>query len=284
MTDEPIIGFDQPTHIPPAAATRHVWGDAVAGQVADLTFVSTNKITQLIFSLGPGGVIRHSDDFKTIFAADEVYYVLSGMLVLNNPQTGEVHRVQPGEAVFFRRDTWHHGFNYSGDALRVLEFFAPPPAQGTGAAYARQQPDLTDFRYSQDEWLGRWPAGQAEARQAHTIRVVRDADLLWRLEGRTRQTLVGLLASTEHLTVGKVYLLPGKQGEMHAHAGDEALYVLEGNPSLTCPAGGGQRWHELSPGDGFYLPEGVPHQYGNYSSRPACLIFGVAPLYPAPEP
>jgi hypothetical protein len=49
-----------------------------------------------------------------------------GILVLNNPQTSEVHRALPGEAVFFRCDTWHHGFNYGIDPLRVLEFFAPP--------------------------------------------------------------------------------------------------------------------------------------------------------------
>ena len=33
-----------------------------------------------------------------------------------------------GDAVFFRRDTWHHAMSFGADQLRVLEFFAPPPA------------------------------------------------------------------------------------------------------------------------------------------------------------
>ena len=105
----------------------------------------------------PGGAFRHSEDYRTIFAADEVLYVLSGVMVLCNPATGEVQRVGPGEAAFFRRDTWHHAFNYSTEPLRVLEMFAPPPAQGTSSAYARAQPNLTQTRYGQEQWMGRWP-------------------------------------------------------------------------------------------------------------------------------
>jgi uncharacterized cupin superfamily protein len=99
--------------------------------VADWIYVSSDRIHQLLFGLPPGGAFRHSEEFRTIFAADEVLYVLSGVMIIANPETGEVHRVEPGEAVFFRRDTWHHAFNYSSEPLRVLEIFAPPPSQGT---------------------------------------------------------------------------------------------------------------------------------------------------------
>ena len=138
--------FSEPTHIPYAAVTRHLWGDPEAGEVADWIYVSSDKIHQLLFGLAPGGAFRHSDSFRTIFAADEVLYVLSGVMVLANPQTGEVHRIQTGEAAFFRRDTWHHAFNYSSEPLRVLEYFAPPPSQGTSGAYAQTKPNLTDVK------------------------------------------------------------------------------------------------------------------------------------------
>lgn len=272
--------FDQPTHLRYETVARHLWGDPAAGQVADWIYVSSDEIHQLVWGLAPGGAFRHSDEFRTIFAADLVYYVLSGTMVIVNPETGEVHRVQPGEAAFFRRDTWHHAFNYSKDALRVLEFFAPPPSKGTSGAYARTKPLLTDNRYGIDAALGRWPEQRAEIERVFTIAMVRDPDLLWRYEGEQNQVLVGLLCSTEHLTVGKVLLLPGQRSDSFTHPGDKSLYVVQGMLNVLCPAKSeGQKWFELKPQDGFYLPAGVPHQFHNITDQPVELIFGVAPAY-----
>jgi quercetin dioxygenase-like cupin family protein len=275
----PRPDFDDPTPIPYASVTRHLWGDDASGEVADWIYVSSGKIHQLVFGLAPGGVFRHSDGYRTVFAADEIYYVLSGTMAISNPETGEVHRVAAGEAAFFRRDTWHHAWSIGSDALRVLEFFAPPPSQGTSGAYARTRPNLVDVRYTQDEWLGRWPMEQAEARRSHTIQVVRDADLLWRMEGKERPVLVGLLAATEHLTVGKIRLLPGQHTEVQRHCGDESLYVLEGTLNVRLRDADGPSWFELAPKDGFFLPEGAAHQYYNVTDQPVELIFGVAPHY-----
>jgi quercetin dioxygenase-like cupin family protein len=278
-TPSPRPTFDGPAHIPSASVQRHLWGDAVAGEVADWIYVSSDKIHQLVFGLPAGGIFRHSEAHRTVFAADEIYYVLSGVMLCCNPETGEVHRALPGEAVFFRRDTWHHAMNASAEPLRVLEYFAPPPSQGTSGAYARTRPYLHAARYTRDELLGRWPMAQAETQRADTMRVLRDADLLWRLEGRERQLPVGLLCATDHLTVGKIRLLPGQQSEPQAHGGDESLYVLEGTLNVRLPEASGNRWFELGPGDGFYIPQGEPHQYYNVSGAPAELIFGVAPHY-----
>ena len=271
--------FDAPTLIPYASVTRHLWGDAEAGEVADWIYVSSDKIHQLVFGLPPGGVFRHSDAYRTIFAADLLYYVLAGTMVINNPATGEVHRIARGEAAFFRRDTWHHVWSYGGEALRVLEFFAPPPSLGTSGAYARTQPLLETIRYTQDELLGWWPAAREEARRRRTIVPVRAGDLLWRMEGKDRQTLVGILVSTEHLTVGVVELPPGHQTEVQLHGGDKSLYVQEGTVNVRLPEQPAPTWFELTPGDGFYLPIGTPHQLYNITDRPARLIFGVAPSY-----
>jgi quercetin dioxygenase-like cupin family protein len=249
--------------------------------VADWIYVSSDKIHQLVFGLPAGGSFKHSDAYRTIFAADEVLYVLEGTMVLANPETGEVHRVARGEAAFFRRDTWHHAFAHGAEPLRVLELFAPPPAHGTSGAYARLKPLLTAPRYGQDELLGCWPMGQAEAERQATIRVLREPDVLWRLEGRERQSLVGILASTEHLTVGKLFLPPGQRTDVERHGGDESLYLLKGTLNVRLPEHDGQTWHELAPGDGFYLPEGTPHQYYNVSREPVELLFGVAPHYGA---
>lgn len=272
--------FTEPTHLRYQNVTRHLWGDPEAGEVADWIYVSSDKIHQLLFGLAPGGVFRHSSEFRTIFAADEIYYVLSGVMVIANPETGEVQRVNAGEAAFFRRDTWHHAFNYSNEPLRVLEYFAPPPSQGTSGAYAKTKPNLTTLKYTQDQLLGRWPMERASIEQADSFRVVRENDLRWRMEGGLgNETLVGLLCATEHLTVGKLYLRPGQHSDVQVHGGDESLYLLEGTLNLWCPEKDGQKWFELTPQDGFYIPAGAPHQYYNYTDKPVSLLFGVAPYY-----
>ncbi len=276
--------FDGPSPIPYASVTRHLWGDDEAGEVADWIYVSDDQIHQIVFGLAPGGGFRHSDAFRTVFAADEVLYVLRGVLLLANPETGEVHRVEPGEAAFFRRDTWHHAWSEGPTALRVLEFFAPPPATGTSGAYARTRPNLTQPRYGRDEWLGRWPMAREAARAQETIRVLRPADRLWRLEGEPgagAPVMTGILASTEHLTVGSIRLLPGQKTGCLAHAGAEGLYVREGTVHVRLPGweGPGPDWFELGPKDGFSLPAETPHQYHNVGDHPAELIFGVAPRY-----
>lgn len=275
----PQPSFDGPAHIPYASATRYLWGDEASGRVADWIYVSSDKVHNIIFGMPPGGSFRHSDEFPTLLGADEVYYVLSGTLVLSNPETGEVHRVLPDEGVFFRGDTWHHGYAYGDEELRVLEFFAPPPSQGTGEAYGRTQPLLADPKYGQDHFLGRWPMARPEALNAQKMRVLREADMLWRLEGPGNKVLTGILASTEHLTVGKTRLLPGQSTDVQVHGGDETLFLLEGALNLLLPEHDGQQWFELAPWDGFYVPEGTPHQYHNYSDRPVDLLFGVAPRY-----
>jgi quercetin dioxygenase-like cupin family protein len=275
----PRPSFSEPTHIPYEGVTRHLWGDETAGEVADWIYVSSEKIHQLLFGLAPGGAFRHSEPFKTIFAADEILYVLSGIMVLTNPETGEVHRVRPGEAAFFRRDTWHHVFNYSTEPLRVLEYFAPPPSQGTSGSYAQTKPNLTASKYTQDQWMGKWPMVQPEVQRNFTIRTLHEPDVLWRLEGEAHRTLVGILAATEHLTVGKIHLLPGQRTDVQVHGGDESLYLLDGKLNILTPDNDGQRWFELKQSDGFYLPHGTPHQYYNMMDQPVELIFGVAPDY-----
>ncbi len=271
--------FDRTTAIPYHSVTRYLWGDAEAGEVADWIYVSSGAIHQIVFGLEPGGWFRHSDAFRTIFAADELFYVLSGTMVIANPETGEVHRVAAGGAAFFRRDTWHHVFNGGLEELRVLEVFAPPPSTGTSGTYAQSKPNLAHSRYVRDDLLGRWPMERDRIGAENTIHPLSDTDLLWRYEGTSHRTLVGLYASTEHLTTGKIILQPGHQTEFHAHGGDESLLVTSGTVFLQGLDPSGSTWLELGQHDGGYIPQGVSHRYWNRSSSPAEIVFAVAPGY-----
>ena len=268
----PRPSFDGPTVIRVADAVRHTWGDEEAGFVEDWIYVSSQMIHAIVFGLEPGGAFRHSRSFRTVFAADELLYVLQGTLVLANPETGEVVRAEPGESVFFRRDTWHHGFSYGDEPLRVLELFAPPPATGTSGAYARTRPYLEKSVYAVEGVVG----SLAGARPAEgSLRVLRREDSVWQLD---RDVLVGLLISTEHLTAGTVTVPAGQTSQEETHDGEELVYVTRGE--LRVEGGGIEA--TLGPGDAFFVPSATPHRYAATHAGVAEAVFGVAPSFGAP--
>ena len=265
--------FDRPTHITRQSAVSHLWGDAESGEVADWIYVSSQFIHALVFGVEPHGSFRHSPQHRTVFGADELLHVLEGVMAIANPETGEVQRVEAGESVFFRQDTWHHAFAHGEGPLRVLELFAPPPSTGTSGAYAQTRPYLSVSRYAEDELLGQLAPASPDPR---TLRRLDRREIVWR---RDLGVLVGLYASTEHLTVGVVEVDPGQAAAIHAHGGDEILYVTEGQLIVRA-------WHsddvsvfEVGPDDACYLPIGSRHEYRNYGGTTARAIFGVAPTY-----
>jgi quercetin dioxygenase-like cupin family protein len=265
----PRPSFDGPTAIRAADAVRHTWGDEESGFVEDWIYVSSQLIHAIVFGLEPGGAFRHSDSFRTVFAADELLYVLQGTLVLANPETGEVVRAEPGESVFFRKDTWHHGFSYGDEPLRVLELFAPPPATGSSGAYARTRPYLDESVYADDGVVG----NLADERPVDaTLRILRREDSVWRLD---RDVLVGLLVSTEHLTAGTVRVPAGRTSLEESHDGEELVYVTRGE--LHVEAGGVEA--TIAAGDAFFVPAATPHRYGATGGGVVEAVFGVAPRF-----
>ena len=94
---------------------------------------------------------------------------------------------------------------------------------------------------------------------------------VWRLD---RGVLVGLLVSTEHLTVGTVTVPAGQTGLEETHDGEELVYVTRGE--LRVEAGGVEA--TLAPGDAFLVPAGMPHRYAA-GDVVAEAIFGVAPSF-----
>jgi mannose-6-phosphate isomerase-like protein (cupin superfamily) len=169
----------------------------------------------------------------------------------------------------------------SAEPLRVLEYFAPPPSTGTSGPYARTRPYVEHSRYQRSEFIGRWPMDAGEHRKSATMRVMRDADLLWELDGKDQGALTGLYAASEHLTVGRTTVMPGRASSLQVHGGDECLYLLSGTLNVLVPEKDGQTWFEIHPQDGFFMPAGETHQYWNMGKEPAVFVFGVAPHYRA---
>jgi quercetin dioxygenase-like cupin family protein len=259
----PRPNYTVPTAISRAEVTRHLWGDEESGVVADLIYASTEAIHALVFILPPGGAFRHSREYRTVFGADEVLHVLSGTMLLANPETGESQSVPRGGSIFFGPDTWHHAFAEGDEPLHVLEFLAPPPAAGSTGQYARTRPYLEQSVYSQD--------GSDERQTLHPIR---DEDVM---ATRELGVLTGKLAETPRLAVWTITIDPGDASTWHTHAGDELLYVLEGHIWVRAQHAEQTYVFELGPEDACLLPGGSEHEYRNYGGVAARALTGVAP-------
>jgi quercetin dioxygenase-like cupin family protein len=259
----PRPNYTVPTAIRRSAVTRHLWGDEESGVVADLIYASTEAIHALVFILPPGGAFRHSEEFRTVFGADELLHVLSGTMRLANPETGEVQHVARGGSVFFGPDTWHHAFAEGDEPLQVLEFLAPPPASGSTGAYARTRPYLERPIYTREQGDG--PV---------TLRVVRDEDVVSRRDLGVR---AGTLAETPRLVVQAIHVEPGEASTWHAHEGDELLYVLAGTLWVRARHADATHVFELGPEDACLLPAGSEHEYRNYGAVTVETLVGVAP-------
>lgn len=266
--------FDRPTALRFDEVVRHTWGDDAAGKVDDWIYVSSSLLHTIIFGMDPGDRFVHSEDFRTVFGADEVLHVLQGTLALANPETGEVVRVEPGESVFFRKDTWHHGFSYGADPVRVLEFFAPPPATGTSGPYARTRPylDESNWRYSDDGLRGTVPGAVSATRP--TLHLVRPCE---RKHALRDDALVGLIARTEHLVVEGVRLVPGGRTATTSHDGDVLVFVEQGEVEVTTTLAGIDETALLGRWDALYLPRGAAYTLCGAGQGPTDLVVGSAP-------
>ncbi|MCE2526996.1 MAG: hypothetical protein J4G00_05630 [Actinomycetia bacterium] len=256
-----------PRLISRATAKRVLWGTEATGKVSDIYYHSDEDLHVIEFGLGRGDKWVHAPQKRTLFAADEVYHVLEGTLVVANPQTGEVCRVPAGHSVFFRKDTWHHGFAHRGP-VRVIEFMAPTPAQGVTQAYARTQPYLPeeDWRYAEGNWEGRWPMERSDRQPGFTV--VSPQERLWSVDDPRGILLRGMVCSTEHLAVyaaeleGDVWTRPASyRGTGVALVTAGILQVRGGGETLTVAAG-----------DAVYLPPGSEF---SYRSEEADFLLGM---------
>jgi mannose-6-phosphate isomerase-like protein (cupin superfamily) len=274
--DYPSVEFDRPTHIPRAAAGRWVWGDEGSGHTADWIYVSSRTISQVVFGIAPGSCFRDSPENRTIYPSDQVYLVLEGVVAFADASTGEVRRVEQGGGAFFHGETWHHAFNFGRGGARILEFSAPPAV--AAVEYSRDRtPTATAPKYLRDELVGSWPATGGGGLES-SLHVLSPRDLLWSVVGGFgSELLVGLYASTSHLTAGEIHLPPGRRSDLRTHEGESSFFVLEGSVHLQVERDGGIDWMELEPEDGAYLPAGTSYRLLNFTAEPAVVLFQIVP-------
>ena len=279
MTEPPRTATPRPTYDGPTVLRRddvahHVWGDAGSSLVTDRVYLSNDQLHVLEFELPPRSEFRHSESNKTVFAADIAYCVLAGELVVADPEFGEVQVVASGSTVFFRRDSWHHGFNPGNDVVRVLEFFAPPPARGASSEYSRRQPDLERPTYHDDRWKGRLPdpAGNRQPR----LQVLDDRHAHWSFAAAAPSHLVNTLVDTEFLTLASGRVFAGHVEEPRP-VGDESLIVVTAGELWVDVADRNRTTREcalLRPGDAVYASSGSTVRVLNRSASEATYLVG----------
>src|SRR5262249_16509683 len=169
------------------------------------------------------------------------------------------------------RDTWHHVRAQGPEPLRVLEFFAPPPSQGTGGAHAAQRPYIDTPRYTRDEILG----DLFGVLPGSTLRRIEPQNHILRLEG---EIAVGLIASTEHLTVGELSVPAGTCGERTSHGGDALVFGLEAELMVRAFWDKSALTFEIGPHDAVFIPQRAEYEVLSFAG-PARALLGVAPAY-----
>jgi quercetin dioxygenase-like cupin family protein len=279
----PRPSYDAPTILRRDEVAHHVWGDLGSGLVTDRVYASTRALHVLEFELAPGGEFRHSATNKTVFAADVAYCVLEGELILADPEHGEVRTVPAGQTVFFRRDTWHHGFNPGAGVVRVLEFFAPPPSRGTASEYAVRQDDLAGWRYAAvgpPDADG--PPRAARSDAATRLRVLGSNDAVWSFAASAASHLVGVLVNTEFLQISIGRVFPGNVEDFRANAHESLLRVTSGELWVDCRGLTTDQAcvGRLTAGDALFLPGGSRSRVLVRSGEEARYLLGSGRMAP----
>ena len=261
----PKPNYDKPTHIEYKKIKTHLWGDEISGKVKDWIYVSNLSLHQIIFGIEPKKSFKHSNEYRTIFGADILLYVLSGVLIINNPENGETQKAETGEAVFFRKDVWHHAFNYSEEYLQVLEYFSPPPLTGTSGAYAKEKKFLNTPVYKKNDLVNPFSNNEKQ----NSFKIIKKDNLVWSLQGDNQEVLIGNFVKTEHLNVQMIKLLPNQKTPFMKFDQNTSFLSLNDNLLVNID----NNTFNLNKKDGLYLPNNTNFFIENKNNFISELIF-----------
>jgi hypothetical protein len=125
--------------------------------------------------------------------------------------------------------------------------------------------------YRQDGLLGNY----VRATAPKTLHRIGARERSLRLEG---EILVGLLVSSEHLTVAQLQVPAGAVGEKTAHGGDAMIVGQSGELLVRTHWKSQVATFELSSSDAVFIPETAQYELLSFSGSATALL-GVAPRY-----
>jgi len=130
--------------------------------------------------------------------------------------------------------------------------------------------------------IGNWPLPGPQARKEKKILVIKPKETLDVIHGSQNHMLVSFAVSNDFIHFGSLTIPSGVKTDPEVHQGDEVFYVLEGSVSVVINSpkekeSVSKSRFEMNCGQRFLIPEGTYHSYLNLSTKPAKLIFGIAP-------
>jgi mannose-6-phosphate isomerase-like protein (cupin superfamily) len=278
-----VLFASEPTLVRKGDARRFLWGDAESRQVSDLIYGRGERLSAVVFTLGPGHWFGASDVWKPLYDQHRFYYVVQGSLAIHDPEGGHVAIAAAGEAVTWRGSRYHFGYNFGDEETVVLDWFAPPerPPDVPEVSVSRGKRKRGAFTGGRYELLGAWPDRRPRSRQeafeTGDIVTVGPRQALNLIQGTRKPMLVSILSSSDVLTGGTLRLSATEAGEPEQHPGDEVLFALSGRLNVHLPES--EDWFELGPLDCLFIPEGTPHQYWSYGAEASTAAFCVSPRY-----
>ena len=151
-----------------------------------------------------GSRFGNSPDFKTYYNCAETYHCLKGEFTFHCPETGEVHVLRKGDTLYFPPNTWHWGYNFGSETSHILECLTPR-TRGSGRGLCGEAA-LADGHPLRPARCDRQLSAGRGARRSSAPRSSAPGDYVYEIVGEKRPMRVGLVCSTEMLTVGIVDL------------------------------------------------------------------------------
>jgi len=215
-------------------------------------YASTDKIHVGIYSIPPRGRFDPPD----IHEGDEVYYMLEGTLSILNPESGSVHEVLPGEGLLIPTRCWHQGHNFGKEPVTGIWAIAP-------LMWDLEKGPPTEYKP-----LDRKPIPE--------MTVINHSNVKRMILGKDHRIPVAIYTQTSMLSFGTFEVPLNEYSEAQVHQGDTVVLPLKGKLIVYLPMD--DRTFEIrDDGEAFIIPQGVKHQYYNFTKDIVKAVFFVAP-------
>jgi mannose-6-phosphate isomerase-like protein (cupin superfamily) len=210
----------------------------------------------------------------------ETYYMLSGVLHLSNPDTGQVVELRPDDAAIIPALEYHVGYNFSTEKAYVLcsvpgECLTPEMHADPVWAHNYHRREVTiygdtvenDGFASKLRELRQWPPsnGAITRRDGDNRRVHRGEWIQFVTGNRPRTAILSsFYYSTPQLAAGSVIIPPNRVSAAIRNTGETIIYVKERCLVVNILETGQGLYAEER--DAVFVPPGLTIQYQNTTS------------------
>ena len=270
-------------------------------QVENQVFASTDKVFMAEWILPPGS---HYEPAGLHIHGDECYYLLEGEAMAFNAETGESFVFGTGDAMLIPQRTRHQIYNMTNKRIVAIACVAPKIWADDGMGTVIPQVDCPRFykgpeqpAYGEPQQscvracvkrsidaLGKWPAPGPVLRQAKQLTIIKPQDQLSLIHGKDKHVVFSFVVSNDYMHLAVLTVPVAALSEFEKHEGDEVINVIEGELCVRIRASEDERSDDatyphirLNSREKMLIPEGVEHQYLNFTNEVVKAYVAIAP-------